>query len=56
MNRELYNLDNDETEARDQAIDEEEYSLQDVPDDDDFNYDNDQDGDYGNGPDDRDYD
>ena len=56
MNRELYNLDNDENEARDQAIDEEEYSLQDVPDDDDFNYDNDQDGDYGNGPDDRDYD
>jgi hypothetical protein len=56
MNRELYNLDNDETETRDQAIDEEEYSLQDVPDDDDFNYDNDQDGDYGNGPDDRDYD
>jgi hypothetical protein len=56
MNRELYNLDNDEDEARDNAIDEEEYSLQDVPDDDDFNYDNDQDGDYGNGPDDRDYD
>jgi hypothetical protein len=56
MNRELYNLDNDENEERDQAIDEEEYSLQDVPDDDDFNYDNDQDGDYGNGPDDRDYD
>jgi hypothetical protein len=56
MNRELYNLDNDENEAIDQAIDEEEYSLQDVPDDDDFNYDNDQDGDYGNGPDDRDYD
>jgi hypothetical protein len=56
MNRELYNLDNDENEARDQAIDEEEYSLEDVPDDDDFNYDNDQDGDYANGPDDRDYD
>jgi hypothetical protein len=56
MNRELYNLDNDETEARDNAIDEEEYSLEDVPDDDDFNYDNDQDGDYANGPDDRDYD
>lgn len=56
MNRELYNLDNDENEAIDQAIDEEEYSLEDVPDDDDFNYDNDQDGDYGNGPDDRDYD
>jgi len=56
MNRELYNLDNDESEATDQAIDQEEYSLQDVPDDDDFNYDNDQDGDYANGPDDRDYD
>lgn len=56
MNRELYNLDNDETEARHNAIDEEEYSLSNVPDDDDFNYDNDQDGDYGNGPDDRDYD
>ena len=51
MNRELYNLDNDETEARDNAIDEEEYSLSNVPDDDDFDYDNDQDGDYGNGPD-----
>jgi hypothetical protein len=56
MNRELYNLDNDEDEARGQAIDEEEYSLSNVPDDDDFNYDNDQDGDYSNGPDDRDYD
>jgi hypothetical protein len=56
MNKELYNLDNDENEARDQAIDEEEYSLSNVPDDDDFNYDNDEDGDYANGPDDRDYD
>ena len=56
MNRELYNLDNDETEAMHNAIDEEEYSLSNVPDDDDFNYDNDQDGDYANGADDRDYD
>ena len=56
MNRELYNLDNDEVEASDEAIDKEEYSLADVPDDDDFDYDNDQDGDYANGPDDRDYD
>ena len=51
MNRELYNLDNDEVEASDEAIDKEEYSLSNVPDDDDFDYDNDQDGDYGNGPD-----
>ena len=56
MNRELYNLDNEEVEASDEAIDKEEYSLSNVPDDDDFNYDNDQDGDYGNGADDRDYD
>lgn len=56
MNRELYNLDNDEVEASDEAIDKEEYSLSNVPDDDDFDYDNDQDGDYANGPDDRDYD
>ena len=51
MNRELYNLDNDEADASNEAIDKEEYSLNDVPDDDDFDYDNDQDGDYGNGPD-----
>ena len=51
MNRELYNLDNEEIEASDEAIDKEEYSLSNVPDDDDFDYDNDQDGDYGNGPD-----
>ena len=51
MNRELYNLDNEEVEASDEAIDKEEYSLSNVPDDDDFDYDNDQDGDYGNGPD-----
>jgi len=56
MNRELYNLDNDENEARDEAIDKEEYSMSNIPDDDDFDYDNDQDGDYANGPDDRDYD
>ena len=51
MNRELYNLDNDEADASNEAIDKEEYSLSNVPDDDDFDYDNDQDGDYGNGPD-----
>ena len=56
MNRELYNLDNDEADASNEAIDKEEYSLSNVPDDDDFDYDNDQDGDYGNGADDRDYD
>ena len=51
MNRELYNLDNDEVEASDEAIDKEEYSMNNIPDDDEFDYDNDQDGDYGNGPD-----
>ena len=56
MNRELYNLDNDEADASNEAIDKEEYSLSNVPDDDDFNYDNDQDGDYGNDAYDRDYD
>ena len=50
MNRELYNLDNDELEASDEAIDNEEYSMSNVPDDDDFDYDNDHD-DYANGPD-----
>ena len=50
MNRELYNLDNDELEAREEAIDNEEYSMSNVPDDDDFDYDNDHD-DYANGPD-----
>jgi hypothetical protein len=48
MNKELYDLAMDEQTLNDSAIDAEEYSMNDIPDDDDFNYDND--GDYANGP------
>ena len=48
MNKELYDLALDEQTLNDAAIDTEEYSMNDIPDDDDFNYDND--GDYANGP------
>jgi hypothetical protein len=48
MNKELYDLAMDEQTLNDSAIDAEEYSMNDIPDDDDFSYDND--GDYANGP------
>jgi hypothetical protein len=48
MNKELYDLALDEQTLNDEAIDAEEYSMDNIPDDDDFNYDND--GDYANGP------
>ena len=47
MNKEIYDLDMDEQMLNDAAIDAEEYSMHNIPDDDDFNYDND--GDYANG-------
>ena len=47
MNKELYDLAMDEQTLNDEAIDAEEYSMDNIPDDDDFNYDND--GDYANG-------
>jgi hypothetical protein len=48
MNKELYDLAMDEQTINDEAIDAEEYSMNNIPDDDDFDYDND--GDYANGP------
>ena len=48
MNKELYDLAMDEQTLNDEAIDAEEYSMNNIPDDDDFDYDND--GDYANGP------
>ena len=48
MNKELYDLALDEQTINDEAIDAEEYSMNNIPDDDDFNYDNDDD--YANGP------
>ena len=48
MNKELYDLALDEQTLNDEAIDAEEYNMDNIPDDDDFNYDND--GDYANGP------
>jgi hypothetical protein len=48
MNKELYDLAMDEQTLNDSAIDAEEYSMNEIPDDDDFSYDND--GDYANGP------
>jgi len=48
MNKEIYNLDLDEQMLNDEAIDAEEYSMSNIPDDDDFNYDN-GDDDYANG-------
>ena len=52
MNKELYDLAMDEQTLNDEAIDAEEYSMDNIPDDDDFDYDNDNDndGDYANGP------
>ncbi len=50
MNKELYDLAMDEQTTNDEAIDAEEYSMNNIPDDDDFDYDNDEDGDYANGP------
>ena len=50
MNKELYDLAMDEQTTNDEAIDAEEYSMNNIPDDDDFDYDNDVDGDYANGP------
>ena len=50
MNKELYDLALDEQTLNDEAIDAEEYNMDNIPDDDDFNYDNDGDGDYANGP------
>ena len=52
MNKELYDLAMDEQTLNDEAIDAEEYSMNNIPDDDDFDYDNDNDndGDYANGP------
>jgi hypothetical protein len=50
MNKELYDLAMDEQTTNDEAIDAEEYSMKNIPDDDDFDYDNDEDGDYANGP------
>ena len=49
MNKELYDLAMDEQTTNDEAIDAEEYSMNNIPDDDDFDYDNDEDGDYANG-------
>jgi len=48
MNKEIYDLDLEEQMLNDAAIDAEEYSMSNIPDDDDFNYDNDDD-DYANG-------
>jgi len=48
MNKEIYDLAMDEQMQSDAAIDAEEYSMNNIPDDDDFNYDNDDD--YANGP------
>jgi hypothetical protein len=48
MNKELYDLAMDEQTFNDEAIDAEEYSMDNIPDDDDFDYDGD--GDYANGP------
>jgi len=50
MNKELYDLAMDEQTVNDEAIDAEEYSMSNIPDDDDFDYDNGEDGDYANGP------
>jgi hypothetical protein len=50
MNKELYDLAMDEQTVNDEAIDAEEYSMNNIPDDDDFDYDNGEDGDYANGP------
>ena len=48
MNKEIYDLDLEEQMINDDAIDAEEYSMSNIPDDDDFNYDN-GDDDYANG-------
>ena len=48
MNKEIYDFTMDEQMQSDAAIDAEEYSMNNIPDDDDFNYDNDDD--YANGP------
>ena len=48
MNKEIYDLDLDEQMHNDTAIDMEEYSMNNIPDDNDFNYDN-ADEDYANG-------
>uniref|UniRef100_A0A6C0DW05 Uncharacterized protein n=1 Tax=viral metagenome TaxID=1070528 RepID=A0A6C0DW05_9ZZZZ len=48
MNKEIYDLDLDEQMQNDAAIDAEEYSMKNIPDDNDFNYDN-ADEDYANG-------
>ena len=48
MNKEIYDLDLEEQMNNDAAIDAEEYSMSNIPDDDDFNYDN-GDDDYANG-------
>jgi hypothetical protein len=50
MNKELYDLAMDEQTINDEAIDAEEYSMNNIPDDDDFDYNNEEDGDYANGP------
>jgi hypothetical protein len=50
MNKELYDLAMDEQTLNDHAIDAEEYSMSNIPDDDDFDYENGEDGDYANGP------
>jgi hypothetical protein len=50
MNKELYDLALDEQTLNDHAIDAEEYSMSNIPDDDDFDYENGEDGDYANGP------
>jgi len=48
MNKEIYDLDLEEQMHNDEAIDAEEYSMSNIPDDDDFNYEN-EDDDYANG-------
>jgi uncharacterized ubiquitin-like protein YukD len=50
MNKELYDLAMDEQTLNDEAIDAEEYNMNNIPDDDDFDYENEEDGDYANGP------
>jgi uncharacterized ubiquitin-like protein YukD len=50
MNKELYDLALDEQTTNDEAIDAEEYNMNNIPDDDDFDYENEEDGDYANGP------
>ena len=50
MNKELYDLAMDEQTLNDEAIDAEEYSMNNIPDDDDYDYANEEDGDYANGP------